>query len=596
MTRTLHALAVVTALAATLFCFSPAARADDPPKAPDAPAASAPPATDAPPAADAPPPAPPAPPVAEDEAKAKAHAEFDAGLALLKRRAFAEALTRFEASRAAFETRSATENIAVCLRELGRADEAFTYFELVIKEFPDLPADARQRIEKQLGEITQMTGFIRVEVPGGAPTVAVDGRVRTGDPLIRVLSGRHTVTLTRDGSVPKQLVVDVLPTSVHPVQAELAVLLEAGRIAITSDGAPADVFVDGVNAGKTPWEGAAAAGDHVVWLKGEGNLGTEPRRVRVALGQVTRETMRLEPLPAILTIDVVPIDARIALRGVDVGPGRFVGAVRAGPMTITFSKPGLRIEEREIDVPAGESSLMVALSTEPPASFALDFTLGAAISPGFGGLAAQCTACEAPAAFGVSIRSTFAYEFDFGLGVGASLGFTHLSHAIDDRRRSVDVIGAQPIDASADDTQAYDAFVAQAVGYFTFFRSVFPVTARVGAGMAFGGLGSERTLTVGDDATFLGRTISDENSSTLLAFVLTPGIRVALPLSEVVAIGLGCDVDLFFPIGEPDFDPRDFTLQSRTDGNPSAASVGREALVGSVIVVPTPLLYLRFAL
>ena len=213
-------------------------------------------------------PAQPAPqPAAEDAARAEARAHFEKGVALLQTRAFDAALAEFERSRAATPTRSATENAAVCLREVGRLDEAWEMFGRVLADFgvqgevlSARPGDVRSRIERQRADLDARLGAITIVGGESGAVVSVDGRPRGTLPLpapLRASAGLHTVRVHLEGYVPFVEAVDVVATKATTLRPELAVLAQAGRLRISDRrGRGLEVVVDGVVVGRSPWEGA----------------------------------------------------------------------------------------------------------------------------------------------------------------------------------------------------------------------------------------------------------------------------------------------------------------------------------------------------
>src|SRR5262245_60466424 len=112
--------------------------------------------------AQAPPPEPPAPEAAPDS-KAEARAHFDRGVELARQTSWAAALAEFLASRERFPTKSATSNAIICLRELGRYDEALVLSQAYLREFPDLSAQEKAQAQRQLVELGALVGTIELE-------------------------------------------------------------------------------------------------------------------------------------------------------------------------------------------------------------------------------------------------------------------------------------------------------------------------------------------------------------------------------------------------------------------------------------------------
>ena len=140
-------------------------------------------------------------------------------------------LAEFLRSRELYPTRSATKNMAICLRKLQRFDEALEAFEALINEFPDLPREDRAFAEQNMSELRALVGFIDIRGAEPGATVNVDGRnrgvVRAGLP-IRVSAGRRTVRIDKAGFGPLEERVEVL--------GEQTVVLEARMVKLATSG------------------------------------------------------------------------------------------------------------------------------------------------------------------------------------------------------------------------------------------------------------------------------------------------------------------------------------------------------------------------
>jgi hypothetical protein len=169
-----------------------------------------------PPGAAASPPSPAAaspaaasPPSAEEDARA----HFVAGIELLRKGAWAEALSEFSASQRRYPTPQATTNAAICLRKLGRYDEALDQVESLLHGFPELPEDKRQAAERERAQISELVGTIAVEGLEVGARVEVDARERGVHPMpdpLRVTAGSHVVRARKEGFVPFETRVEVV--------------------------------------------------------------------------------------------------------------------------------------------------------------------------------------------------------------------------------------------------------------------------------------------------------------------------------------------------------------------------------------------------
>ncbi|NUO53218.1 MAG: PEGA domain-containing protein, partial [Polyangiaceae bacterium] len=346
----------IAALAASLTLSSiagaqPAVPAKDAP-AKDAPAKDAPPAPPAPPAEES------APKQVDAAAKADAEAHFKKGLELLGEEAWAAALAEFLRSREIFPTRTATNNVAVCLRKLKRFDESLDMYVTLLREFPNMPEDKKSAAQKEISELQQLVGT--VDIAGAEPgaSIVVDGKPRQDFPLLeplRVSAGTHTIRLFKEGFQPFEQSVDVAGGQTARITAKMPALAASGRLRVAEkDGKRLEVVVDGAVVGVTPWEGSISVGDHVVFLRGDGDLGTQPAAAPIAKGEATSLTLVAETLEASVLIDVQPPSASVRIDGVHVGRGIWDGRLRKGAHSVEALYEGYFPVKRDITLERGE--------------------------------------------------------------------------------------------------------------------------------------------------------------------------------------------------------------------------------------------------
>lgn len=190
------------------------AETPDPPSAPSAqPAPSAAPSS--------------APVPASQDREAEARDRFQKGVKLFHAGVLGAALAEFLASRELYPTRSSTENAAVCLKKLGRFDEALDLYEILLRDFPDLPEPNKTSAQRALTELQGLVGSI--EVTGAEPgaALAIDGRSRGELPSIgplRVPAGTHVVRVHKEGFEPFEARVDVAGGATVRMEAKLRAL------------------------------------------------------------------------------------------------------------------------------------------------------------------------------------------------------------------------------------------------------------------------------------------------------------------------------------------------------------------------------------
>ncbi len=309
---------------------------------------------------------------ATSEVRADARAHFEKALSLFDEEAWDAALVEFARSRAIFPTRAATKDAGFCLRKLHRFAEALDMFEALLRDFPTQSADDREVAEREIRTLTALVG--RIELTGAEPgaTVAIDNAARGAAPIpaVRVSIGTHLVRVLKDGFAPFDANVTVASGQTTSVAVKLTPLMQGGRLKIVEQtGKVVDVIVDNVSIGKTPWEGTLPVGHHSVALVGEGELGTQPAAAPVRLDEVTALSLAVENLDATLRVEPKPIGASVAIDGVVVGRGLWVGRLRSGGHMLEVGAEGFLGTKREVVIPHGAHETMnVELERDPRAS------------------------------------------------------------------------------------------------------------------------------------------------------------------------------------------------------------------------------------
>lgn len=147
-----------------------------------------------------------------DPRKAEAIAHFDKGNELRERGAWAEALAEYLRARELYPTPNETTNAAICLRQLGRDDEALDLLEALLRDFPNLPAGKRSEVEDVIAALRAIVGSLVIE--GGEPgaTIEIDGRARGTLPAsgpLHVKARSHVVRVVEEGFSPFEAHVQI---------------------------------------------------------------------------------------------------------------------------------------------------------------------------------------------------------------------------------------------------------------------------------------------------------------------------------------------------------------------------------------------------
>lgn len=603
---------VVAALLVFVFVLAPLASAHAQRPTPPT---TAPPRASASASAPAPPPAaPPAPsssaaPSPDDARKADARQHFEAGLAHFDRSEWSAALAEFLRSRQIFPTRAATKNAAICLRKEGRFDEALEMYDALLRDFPDLSPADKQFAEKEIEELRGSIGTIEIRGAEPGADVVIDGRSRGTFPAtapLRVSAGSHVVRVYKEGFLPFETRVDVAGRQNAVVTAQLGALTQSGRLRVSEQqGRVLDVVVDNVAVGKTPWEGSIAIGDHVVVLRGEGNLGTQPASAPVKLNQLTPLTLIAEELEAQARVDPTPVGASVAIDGVVVGRGVWEGKLRAGGHSVEVGAEGFLPYKRDLALAKGQREVVVVkLERDPtsplwaaqhPSRFVLELVASGAFSASFGGDLAD--ACTGSCSYGLPLGGKgvlhAAYELGTGLGFSVDGGYLFQAAALADRPATLTAPLRPANNGTVTDKLRLSGLTLGASAYYH-RGETWPLTLRLGIGAL---LGSAKDTRSGSFTNSLGAPYTTSSAETPSATFLyaAPEVRIARRIGEHFELSLGVEVMVLTALSQPKWKDQVLPLTGPpgTQGD-GLGSFGSQSLTGSLVFVVAPGLGARY--
>jgi hypothetical protein len=513
------------------------------------------------PAAAADPPAPTPAEASPADAKAEARAHFEKARALAGSGVWPAALAEFLASRRLYATWGNTLGAASSLQKLERFDEALDLFEILLKDFADaLSSDVRAAAQREVVGLRGLVGTIEVEGAEIGAAIAVDGRARGDYPTVgtlRVAAGSHLVRVYKEGFEPFETGVDVAGRALVRVPVRLRALAASGRLRVAEQGGAAlEVIIDGDRVGKTPWEGLLAVGEHVVVLRGEGDMGTQPVSVPVRRGETAPLTLAAEELAAPVRVEPVPVNAGVAVDSVVVGRGIWEGRLRAGRHKIEVAAAGFVTDAREVTLERGKRAVVtVALSRDSSSPFwrepprpshgVLEVSVAAAVVPSFGGdLAGGCAgACSAPPGAGFLGVLRGGWELGSGFGFGLSAGFLTARQTASGRAAQLAPVGLKKVDTgTVDDTIAlrYGGLAGAWAGFS--FGSRFPVHLRLGAGALLASVTDTRTGAFKSQIDQQRFNVGPISDGGFVPFVYAaPEVRVGLRLGKHVELSLGVE-------------------------------------------------------
>jgi len=522
--------------------------------------------------------------------KAEARMHFDLGLSHFDREEWQAALVEFLVARQLAPTKSITKNAAISLRKVGRYAEALDMFETLVRDFPDLLPAERALADREINELRASVGTIEIlEAPEGA-SITVDGVDQGKAPLkgpLRVSAGNHSIRVVKDGFLPFEIRLDVVGRQAAKVRAQLAPLTQAGRLRVSEKaGKSLDIVVDGSVVGRTPsWEGALAPGAHTVWLRGEGNLGTQPASVDVKVNEAAALDLEAEELRAALSVTPTPASAVVTIDGVDLARGPWSGRLRAGPHKVGVRLDGFLPQSRELTL-ANDANERIDLTLEsaaPKGRSGLQFEIDGAIPLGLlygGDLSSACSgSCAASLPIGIAGLFRASYRFPSGWGIGVHAGYMTLGRSLTGRSSTLLPVGRPPTNGPLDDDLSLGGLLVGPEGQFD-TAGDWPVTLRFGAGAFLGSLKDTRKGGSFLDSQGAAFNVSTSVSSAATFIYVAPEVRLGRRFGENFGINIGVELLVMAALKTPAWDDAKTVTTTPSDGFATFLPKGQTATGG----------------
>ncbi len=466
---------------------------------------------------------------ADDEVGALAH--FRIGLDLVDRHAWDSALAEFLRSEGLHPTRAAFKNAALCLRELGRFDEALDAYENLIAQFG---SDAE--IAQAVSAVTARVATLKVSAPARA-SVTVDGRARDATKPIRVTAGDHLLRAHAEGYAPYESKLTVDAGAVREVEVRLEAVARVGVVRVReAQSRVFEVVIDDSVVGRTPWEGSLTTGTHMFALRGEGEDGTKPESHTIDL---TNEpiVLRAMPLAGELRVEPTPSDARIYIDGRFATQGTFDGHLTAGEHTIdiraSWSDPA-RFET----LVSSHHPRTLRPALERVRRFYIEAFGGAALAPVL--QTSGVDGCDAGSCIGHLIGARVAFQVTPRFALGLSAALLDLS-----RQSSTPLIvdiGSTPVSFPRYEQSIQIAtllFPAISAEYQFLDRT--PILLRLGTGMIYNNV----TLNAGGAAGPNTYQPSPSVSFGYFSAWVAPELRFGYRVTRAVTVDLGVSAIFF---------------------------------------------------
>lgn len=241
-----------------------------------------------------------------------------------------------------------------------------------------LAGDESRSVEARLS-VTPGTGTLRVSSAPEGASVYLDGLLLGRTPYAsgRVDAGTHALELQLDGFDPYAEEIAILNGRLTRIDVTLIRTPTSGTLAVLSSPSGAEVRIDRVFQGQTPYEGRGfVPGTHLVELRLDGYRAYQVQAM-VEANRRTEVSTTLEPAPprGRLVLSSSPSGARVLLDGAERGVTPLVLEADPGLHELRVEADGYAAETVSAEVRAGtETPLELTLLPVPTASVAATST------------------------------------------------------------------------------------------------------------------------------------------------------------------------------------------------------------------------------
>jgi len=539
-------------------------------------------------------------PAAPDESlKEEAITHFTKGVSLMKEEQFDAALAEFVLASKLYPLKNARRNAARCLRALGRFDEALVIWEAFTKEFASvLKPEEADEANKEIADLRGKVGSIVLKSNIDGATVVIDGRERGKTPLaepVVVAIGTRVVRVAKEGYVPFEAKPIIAGKSTVVVYATLQPLARSGRIRVIEEsGKTLDVVVDGAVVGKTPtYEGVLPPGAHVVVLRGEGRLGTQPAAANIVVDDTFVLRLKAEELKSIAQIVPEPAGATLTLDGVRLGNGTWEGALRSGTHRVDVSADGYFRTSKSFETHDDKRDVVkIVLERDENSPFwtkgkTYPFSIAAfgsgLFGASFGGeyegscsKGADCYARSRPFGFTAGLRA--GYDVAPQLAIELSAGFLSAKMSVSRKTQLAGDSGLLvPVDIA--DSATLSGPLIGLGASFAFFKKPIVLSGALSAGTILARAKDSRNGTVTTDAAPTKRDLTPNPASDTISKVvpfIAPELRFAYPIGDQLQIGLSLGALIGITDARPKVRLQPTTSASDPGGTPkyNGSSIG----------------------
>ena len=334
-----------------------------------------------------------------------------------------------------------------------------------------------------------------------------------------------------------------------------------------------------------------------MFLRGEGNVGTQPASASVRINQVTPIVLALEALESQLRIEPTPSGATVAIDGVVVGAGLWDGRLRKGPHKIEIAQSGFLPVSRPLDLaPAKEERLRITLERDPasplwqaqrPSLVYGDIAPSFPLAIALGGDVAGGGSASIP--LGVAGRVNVGYELRSGLGFGLTAGYLYLARDVENRDTVLRPVGKAEARGQASDHLSLKGLLLGAAAHLH-RGDTLPLLFRVSAGVFLADAADRRNGSFAQPNSPALDVATRRSTNTGSYLYIAPEFRVGWRVADHVELTAGADLTLMVALSAPRWEPNDGVVF----GNQGLATYPAETLSGWAILLLDPNIGVRF--
>ncbi len=296
--------------------------------------------------------------------RGEARAAFSRANALFEAANYAAARVEFEQAYVRSGDARVLYNVAVCDKEMGRYARAIAELRRSLEAGgSDLPRSYVKRAQDTVETLEPFVTTLQVESSEPGATILVDGeeagRTPVGQPL-PIDVGERVVQLAKPGFRGEPTRIKAVSGVASTVRLALERVEQRQRVSVRAVGLKAgeraDVLVDGVVVGESPWTGQVLTGQRRVTVRAAGHPDVV-RLVEVSTDSGSVVTVQLDPADRKSRLRVRSGDEQdtIAVNGRVVGRGAFDGQVTSGELTVRVTRPDAKPYESDFVLRPGET-------------------------------------------------------------------------------------------------------------------------------------------------------------------------------------------------------------------------------------------------